>query len=322
MTVLKSETFESQGANGTALTTANSIFDVLVQSFTIDNAIQTSGGGSHSGKVTASATTATETASFTATNTAYASFYFLPDVLGTASSSIGQWKTSTGTMLAELRLVSGTALTLRNSGSVAIWTGPTLVAGTKYRINWLYDNTNGQQRCQVFSGANLEGTTPDSGGDSGLVTTTKAGTAARISIGVLNSTTSTLRFDNFTIDNAAFAAPTGTPPNVAPTCNAGTDQTNIEPYSTVTLSGTDSDSDGTISTRAWSGTGFTFLTGQSAATATAKVRGSIAGETLVATYTVTDNGGLQASDTVNITVLPVTERAPIGGVMQPVEVRT
>jgi hypothetical protein len=114
-----------------------------------------------------------------------------------------------------------------------------------------------------------------------------------------------------------------TPPaNVAPTCNAGADQTGVEPYSVVTLSGTDSDSDGTIASRAWSGTGFTFLTGQTSATATAKVRGSIAGETLTATYTVTDNGGATASDTVNVTVLPVVTRVCIGGVLQPLEIRS
>lgn len=114
------------------------------------------------------------------------------------------------------------------------------------------------------------------------------------------------------------AAPTNSPP----TCNAGADQTSVEPYTVVTLSGTDSDSDGTIASRAWSGDGFTFLTGQSTATATAKVRGSIAGETLVATYTVTDNQGATGSDTVNVTTLPVTERIFIGGTWHPLEVRT
>lgn len=47
---------------------------------------------------------------------------------------------------------------------------------------------------------------------------------------------------------------------------------------------------------------------------------SIAGETLTFTYTVTDNGGVAIADTVAVTVLPVTERAAIGGVEVPMRV--
>lgn len=42
--------------------------------------------------------------------------------------------------------------------------------------------------------------------------------------------------------------------NAAPTANAGPDQANVEPWSTVTLSGSDSDSDGTVASRAWAQT--------------------------------------------------------------------
>lgn len=313
MTVLKNETFESQGANGTTITTANSIFDVLCQSFTVDAAIQTTGGGSHSGKVTTSATTATETASFTATDTPFISFYFTPDTLGTVSSDIGQWKNSAGTMLAELRLVNGTALTLRNSGSIAIWTGPTLTAGTKYRINWSYSNTAGTQRCQVFIGSNLEGSTPDY--DSGAVASTAAGTAARISMGVLNSTTATYRFDNVTIDNASFAAPTGAPSNVPPTVNAGVDQTGIDPGQVVTLTGTASDSDGTVSSTSWTQTAGspTVTLSGSGNTRTFTAPATSAGTTLTFQFSATDNSGATSTDTMTVTVLQASDFIMVSG---------
>lgn len=113
--------------------------------------------------------------------------------------------------------------------------------------------------------------------------------------------------------------------NVPPTCNAGSDQTNIEPYANVNLHGTDSDSDGSITSRAWtvspSGAA-AFLSGQATADAVAKMRGTIAGETVTFTYTVIDNSAASTSDTMTVTTLPVTERAAIGGVMVPMEVRT
>lgn len=43
--------------------------------------------------------------------------------------------------------------------------------------------------------------------------------------------------------------------NISPTANAGTDQADVEPYTAVSLSGTDSDTDGTIASRLWTQTG-------------------------------------------------------------------
>jgi hypothetical protein len=111
--------------------------------------------------------------------------------------------------------------------------------------------------------------------------------------------------------------------NQAPTANAGTAQTNIEPWSTVTLSGTDSDSDGTVVTRAWAQTSGTAVTLSGAATATAifTAPASIAGETLSFSYTVTDNLGATGTSSTNVTILPVTERTVIGGAEVPLQIR-
>lgn len=139
--------------------------------------------------------------------------------------------------------------------------------------------------------------------------------------------TSTVSTYTATFDDVAFRTGSSTligpsVSNVAPTANAGTDQTAVEPWATVTLSGTDSDSDGTVASRLWAKTTGSAVTLTNAATATATFTAppSIAGETMTFSYTVTDNGGLTGTDSVNVTVLPVTERAAIGGVEVPMRV--
>ena len=98
--------------------------------------------------------------------------------------------------------------------------------------------------------------------------------------------------------------------NTAPTANAGPDQTNIEPRSTVTLNGTGStDSDGTIAAYAWTQTAGTTVTLSSASAAqpTFTAPLTLAGETLTFSLVVTDDDGATSSqDTVNVTVLPAT----------------
>jgi hypothetical protein len=111
--------------------------------------------------------------------------------------------------------------------------------------------------------------------------------------------------------------------NIPPEAIAGANQSAIEPYSTVTLSGTDSDADGTITARAWTqtaGTPVVALAG-TGATRTFKAPGTINGTTLTFQYSVTDNEGATGSDTLTVQVDPVTERAAVGEVLVPLEIR-
>ncbi len=92
------------------------------------------------------------------------------------------------------------------------------------------------------------------------------------------------------------------PPNAAPTANAGADKSVLLPASTVSITGSGSDPDGTIASYAWtrvSGPNTPALSG--ANTTTLSASGLIAG-TYVFKLTVTDNGGLTASDNVNVVV--------------------
>jgi hypothetical protein len=90
--------------------------------------------------------------------------------------------------------------------------------------------------------------------------------------------------------------------NQAPTANAGPDKTITLPTSSVTLSGSGSDADGTIASYAWSKvsgpSGSSFTSPNSASTA---VNGLTQG-TYVFRLTVTDNGGATGSDDVTVTV--------------------
>lgn len=94
------------------------------------------------------------------------------------------------------------------------------------------------------------------------------------------------------------------PVNVAPTANAGTDAVITLPFNSVSLIGMDSDTDGTIVSRIWSqssGPVLQSFTNTNTANASAVFNQS---GTYVFTYTVTDDKGAIASDTLTVTVNP------------------
>jgi hypothetical protein len=100
-------------------------------------------------------------------------------------------------------------------------------------------------------------------------------------------------------------------PNIAPTANAGPDQTITLPTSTVNLTGTGTDTDGTITSYLWtkiSGPAGTVITNPSSASTT------VTGFSIQGVYKfelrVTDNNGAVGRDTMQITVNPDPNIAP------------
>jgi hypothetical protein len=105
-------------------------------------------------------------------------------------------------------------------------------------------------------------------------------------------------------------------PSTSATVNAGPDQVDVEPWTTVTLTGAVSGA--TVVSSSWTQTAGTAvtLTG-SGPTRTFTAPGTIAGDTLTFTYSATNPDGATSSDSVTVTVLPVTERSAAGGVWVP-----
>lgn len=116
--------------------------------------------------------------------------------------------------------------------------------------------------------------------------------------------------------------PAATSTNVPPTADAGADQAGLEPGAAFTLTGTDSDPDGTIAARSWTQTGGPAVTlSGSGATRTAEAPPTLDGADLVFEYAVTEADGGTATDTTTVTVLPATERVASGGVLVPIQIR-
>jgi hypothetical protein len=89
--------------------------------------------------------------------------------------------------------------------------------------------------------------------------------------------------------------------NVAPTANAGTDQTITLPTNSVTLSGSGTDTDGTIASYSWTTISGGTYTISNSGIANPVLTNLVAG-TYVFQLTVTDNNGATGTDTVQITV--------------------
>jgi hypothetical protein len=108
-------------------------------------------------------------------------------------------------------------------------------------------------------------------------------------------------------------------PNVPPTADAGSDQLLVDPGVTVNLTGTDSDSDGTVVTRAWTQVSgpAVMLTGAATANASFTAPYTADGATLVFQYTATDDDGASASDTVTVTVDAWPDLVAVGGIWTP-----
>jgi hypothetical protein len=100
-------------------------------------------------------------------------------------------------------------------------------------------------------------------------------------------------------------------PNIPPVVNAGNDVTITLPVSTVTLTGTATDADGSIASVQWrkiSGpANFTIVAPAQLQTAINGLAAGVYGFEL----TATDNSGAAVKDTVNVTVNPAANQAPI-----------
>lgn len=110
----------------------------------------------------------------------------------------------------------------------------------------------------------------------------------------------------------------GTPSNPPPSVGMGPEQDNVEPWSTVTVGGTDTaQGAATIASILWqqlSGADVTgTLSSTTASTVTFTAPPTLYGTSVLLQKTVTDSTGASASARVLVVVLPVTERAVVNG---------
>lgn len=99
-------------------------------------------------------------------------------------------------------------------------------------------------------------------------------------------------------------------PNQVPTVNAGTDQTITLPLNSVTLNGSGSDADGTISSFQWSQSSGPLQANIVSTSSPNTVVDHLVQGTYVFTLKATDNQGASAVGTITITVNPVPNKTP------------
>ena len=309
------------GANGDTLTTTNT---------GSSGVLLTGGTGVIS---TAQAIIGTRSALLTATTTSGVVYWQRSGMSTTAinadmyvyvtaapSAAVAIMWIGTGSRMVSLEMNTGRTLTIKDAAYTSIWTSTYAIPlNTWVRIN-IYatqNATTGTVRVGMYLGHS--GTAQD---DSTLLTGRNTGASAYTDLrqGAKCSTgtqTLTMHVGSWSYDPAA----TGLPASFGlPSANAGPDQANVEPYTTVTLdSSGSSDSDGSIASRAWTQTAGTTVTLSSSSATSPTFTAPLAATDATLTFqvTVTDNDGNTNADTVNIEVLRATEFKRVSSAWQP-----
>lgn len=262
-------------------------------------------------------------ASFTATSSLALRFYLYHTTSPTNGQEIFQVYSGGGAAKVAVVALSGTGRIQVMGAAATLSTFPTpLVVGTWYRIEMQLtvgaSTTTGSIACQYYV---HDQTTPVDPAYSSSTANLGTNPATTIHFGKLTpAATLDSFFDDIAYDDGA-TAPIGVP-NPTPIASAGSNQTNTQPYAVVTLSGTDSDSDGIVVSRQWrqvSGSPSVAITNATSANASYTAPGTIAGTSLVFGYTVTDNDGLESVEAETThTILPATKRAIVGGIEVPI----
>jgi hypothetical protein len=312
------EDFEG-GTNGAAVTTSNSIFDnkTGTGSVTFNTDAYR---GSLAMNISPVADNVVLRADFTAATTLWVGFYMKVVTAPAATTAIMNWYSGT-TKIGDLRVGADGTLSLRD-GNSQVWAASTpLTIGAWHRIAVkVVPNTATGHRVKIYSGTNLDGSTASQ--DSGNLAATASGVTNvdNVRFGLISVDTATVRIDRIRADNAVETAGVGTG---AVTANAGVDQTNIEPYTTITLTGV-----GTGGT-----TPYTYNWTQTAGTPTVTLSGSGASRTFAATalligamltfqLTVTDSASATATDTVDVNVLVHNQFTRVGGAWVPYDIKS
>lgn len=248
---------------GTALTTANIKADDLT-------AATSTGVPAGTGTLVSTATAHTNQAAEFTANSASTVQTRLGFTASTTSGALSYYQRAAGApaitgsstaqlLLSRVRCTSGGIdVLLRSNGTVVLAHGSTVTtsstglwtAGTWHRLSLTFNITAGTAELKVYAGDSLSAlaTLSVTGG-------TATGTTTAIDVGVLTnglSSTWVTQFDSVQMEDASSSelGPYIPAANVAPVPSAGTDQ-NVNTGATVTLTGSATDSDGTVASTSW-----------------------------------------------------------------------
>ncbi|HEY9049264.1 MAG TPA: PKD domain-containing protein [Ohtaekwangia sp.] len=221
---------------------------------------------------------------------------------GTSTSTLSATALVNGTYTFRLTVQDNAGATASDDVTVTVNNPPTVNAGADVTITL------------PTSSVSITGTASDTDGtvasyawtqQSGPATVTVSGaTTATLSASALVAGSYTFRLtavDNVGASSYDDVVVTVVKANVAPTVNAGADAIITLPTSSVTLTGTASDTDGTIASYSWTKQSGPAATLSGSTTATLSATALVAG-TYTFRLTVQDNGGATSSDDVIVTV--------------------
>lgn len=311
--------FEGQ-TSGTGMTVANSaasgdaITATSLSGGTINYSNTRAATGTISVVVTPAASQACyfDDASFNSTQMVVSDCFYYAGVPTVNNTTVYAFRDGSANHASIALTTAGKLAVLVSGGTTALTMSNALTAGHWYRIEAQVssDAAAGTVALQYFldnAGSAVESKSASSQNTvGGNMTTVRRGCTSSGASGSLTNWT----FDNLQAEDGTLTALGAFPTNLPPTANAGPDQANIEPYSTVTLDGSgSSDPDGTVASYAWTQTAGTAVTlsSSTAQKPTFTAPPTVAGTTLTFSLVVTDNlGATSSADTVNITVLPHT----------------
>ncbi len=236
----------------------------------------------------------------------YIKFVTLPSSYSTV---VNANQVDAGTTIAWRIKVSSTGnVRLTDTADVAVFStsNSPIAVGTLYRFEWQMDHTTGDYVVEWFSGDSTTALGRYTGAAS-------IGTQVqRIDFGRTTSPDYTALLDTMAL-NTSKLGPRNRP-NTAPTANAGSDKTSGVVGTLMNVTGTDSDSDGTISTREWTCTsyppGSSVPTLSGASTATVSFTPSATG-LYILSYRVQDNSGDWSTPSTVKVYVPGTSITPI-----------
>lgn len=208
MATLFSEDFEA-GSAGATLTTASTAFDLIqgaptfTSSATIGNRAMsavTTTAGSHYGRIPLGARTTIALRAYFYRTTNATTSEIVRVLTGTSTLALMRWYTS-----GNFGMVINGSLVGTGIGAIPI--------NTWARVEWLITNTAMQLR--LFTGANLNGTTPDV--QTAVITWAPAGTISSLHVGIVSGVANTdLTTDAVAVDDTTWVGPAHTPPANTP----------------------------------------------------------------------------------------------------------